>query len=1028
MKKNLGLILSIAFFLAQFQAIGQSKRPLDFEVYEDWKSIQGVGISPDGKWVIYSLKAQNKDAQLMIHDISSREEKSKSFDRGEQAVISDDSRYVIFTIKPIVDSLKALRRQKVKKEKLPKEGLGIYHLMRDSLVEIPEVRSFKLPKKSGNWLAYHLEASTALPIPKAPKIDSLPDSTQFAPEDKLPEKQDKKEIEPKPTDKKDKKTKENPKTDPPKTTPVIIEENPLEIAQKKIQALEQELKRIEDEKKAEEERKKIKPKKPKVENDENGSKLILRNLTTSRQDTFLFVTAYEFDEKGRKLAFASTGNDSTFKAGVYVFDLETLTLAQVLNQPGKHINLSWDKEGTQLVFVSDVDTTQAHKKAPIKYFDLYHWQEKQKTALKIAGKNSPGLPNNWMVSEFATLEFSKDGSKLFFGTQPEPLVQDTTLLPEEIVKVDIWNWQDARLQSQQIVELERDKKKSYLAVVYPKLKKIIQLGSPEIPEIIPVSEGNAEYVLAKSNVNYQRESSWEGYPSYSDVYIINLRDGRKQKIKEKLRAEVDISPGGQYVYWYARSDSSWYVYAIRTAQTLSLTKSINNRFYDELDDYPDAAGPYGSAGWTENDLAFLVYDRYDIWKLDPLGKIPAQRLTTNGRENRITYRYVPLDPEIKFIKSTEPLVLSAFDQETRASGYFSVTLGKNEAPRKLILDDFLFEDLKKPRDANKFLFTRQSFTDYPNLYYSDATFTKINPISDANPQQNRYWWGNVELVKWTAPNGEELSGLLYKPENFDPGKKYPLIAYFYERLSQNLHRYYAPLPARSAINPSMYASNGYLVFMPDIPYQVGHPGQSAYDAVVSGVTSLLKTGFVDRDKMGIQGHSWGGYQVAYIITRTNLFAAAMSGAPVSNMVSAYGGIRWESGVSRMFQYERSQSRLGATLWEKPFLYIENSPIFYADQIKTPLLLMHNDDDGAVPWYQGIELFTALRRLNKPVWMLTYNGEKHGLIQWQNKKDFSIRRMQFFDYYLKYKPEPAWMKNGVPAIEKGIKPHYELLDE
>ena len=329
---------------------------------------------------------------------------------------------------------------------------------------------------------------------------------------------------------------------------------------------------------------------------------------------------------------------------------------------------------------------------------------------------------------------------------------------------------------------------------------------------------------------------------------------------------------------------------------------------------------------------------------------------------------------------------------------------------------------------NRFIFTRETFKDSPDLYYSDQNFTKPNRLSDANPQQAQYLWGTVELVKWTSMDGEELQGLLYKPENFDAGKKYPMITYFYERVTDRMHNYIAPAPSASTIRASEYVSNGYLVFMPDIPYKVGYPGQSAYDAIVSGVTQLLKQPFVDRDRLGIQGQSWGGYQVAYLVTRSNLFAAAMAGAPVANMTSAYGGIRWGTGISRMFQYEHTQSRIGKTLWQDPLLYMENSPLFKADRVETPLLMMHNDADGAVPWYQGIEMYMALKRLNKPVWLLTYNGEDHNLRFRQNRKDLSIRMQQFFDYYLKFAPAPEWMKNGVPAIEKGIKMRYELIKE
>jgi dipeptidyl aminopeptidase/acylaminoacyl peptidase len=305
------------------------------------------------------------------------------------------------------------------------------------------------------------------------------------------------------------------------------------------------------------------------------------------------------------------------------------------------------------------------------------------------------------------------------------------------------------------------------------------------------------------------------------------------------------------------------------------------------------------------------------------------------------------------------------------------------------------------------------------LWAATTSLTGIKKVSDANPQMKNYFWGTAELIHWKSIEGIPLDGILYKPEGFDPKKKYPMIVYFYEKESDNFHLHVTPNPIRSHINRSTYVSDGYIVFIPDIVYKVGYPGQSAYDCIIPGVEYLIQQGFVDEKNIGIQGHSWGGYQTAYIVTRTGLFKAAEAGAIVANMTSAYGGIRWESGFSRMFQYEHTQSRIGATLWEKPNLYLENSPLFSADKITTPVLLLHNDADGAVPWYQGIEMYMAMRRLNKKVWMLNYNGEPHWPFKRENRMDFQIRMKQFFDYYLKGAPMPPWMQDGIPAIEKGI---------
>ncbi len=261
--------------------------------------------------------------------------------------------------------------------------------------------------------------------------------------------------------------------------------------------------------------------------------------------------------------------------------------------------------------------------------------------------------------------------------------------------------------------------------------------------------------------------------------------------------------------------------------------------------------------------------------------------------------------------------------------------------------------------------------------------------------------------------------MLVKPDGFDPKKKYPMIVNFYEKSSDGLNDYRSLEPHRSQINYTFYANRGYLVFNPDIPYRTGYPGESCLNSVISGVTYLMNQGFVDEKRIGVQGHSWGGYQAAYLVTKTDIFRCAEAGAPVVNMFSAYSGIRWESGLMRQFQYEHQQSRIGGSIWEYPMRYFENSPLFSMDKVHTPVLILQNDNDGAVPWYQGIEFYGALRRLNKPAWMLNYNGEPHWPVKLQNRLDFQTRMQQYFDYYLKDGPMPRWMERGVPAMEKGI---------
>jgi dipeptidyl aminopeptidase/acylaminoacyl peptidase len=764
-------------------------------------------------------------------------------------------------------------------------------------------------------------------------------------------------------------------------------------------------------------RKNVKPKRVKKNTDDNGYTLVLRNLSDNTETRIGFVKDYAFAKYGQGLLFHTTGNDSTLKPGVYWYDLSTRQLSQLLESKSKHKvkGLSISDDGSQTAFLVDADTT----KALIRYYKLHYWKKGQASATVLADETTNGISENWIVNENYSPLFSKDGSRLFFGISPKPVVKDTTLLPEEIVNVEVWTWKDGYIYPQQNRRLEEDKRRSYLAVVrLNNPGRIVPLANEQLPSVETGDEGNAGVALAQNETPYLVMRTWDT-DVYKDLTLVDLASGSAQLIKEKVKGNARLSPKANYVLWYSNPDTAWYSYSISSKQTVKLNEGIKVSFANEEDDHPYYPSSYGYAGFTANDAAVLIYDRYDIWLFDPENRKPPVNLTKIGRNEKTRFRYVRLDPEERFIDPNSELLLMAFNETTKQSGYYKLSL-KDGKLTKLLMGDFRYGVPLKARNANVVLFTRESFREFPDLWASDLSFTAPKKLSNANPQMSRYFWGTVERARWISADNVPLEGLLYKPEGFDLKKKYPMVVYFYEKYSDDLHQHYAPAPIRASINFSLYTSNDYLIFVPDVVYKTGYPGESAMNCIMPGVTSLIAQGFVDEKHIGIQGHSWGGYQTAYMITRTKLFAAAEAGAPVVNMISAYGGIRWESGLSRMFQYEQSQSRIGGTLWEKPMQYIENSPIFFADKVQTPLLMMHNDADGAVPWYQGIEFYMALRRLSKPVWMLNYNGQGHGLTQRQDRTDFAKRLMQFFDHYLKGAPMPEWMRRGVPAVEKGIR--------
>ena len=751
-----------------------------------------------------------------------------------------------------------------------------------------------------------------------------------------------------------------------------------------------------------------------------GSSLHLLNPVNSETITWQGVTDYSVSENGHLLAFVQADqNDETIYT-IQTYDILTKNSTTVHETRDEVKGLQADHQGIQLAFITHDENDSV---------TLYHWQEDQKSARSIVYSYTAGMHDDWVVSINARPEFSKDGKLLFFGTAPQPLpVPADTLLPEEKHNVDVWHYRDPLIQPMQLVRLSDEKKRSYRAVYHIDDDRMVQLADTKMPEIVIDNKGGGQYAMGYSLLPYLIQNSFES-GDYRDVYLVDISDGTRKQILEKHRGSVHLStrgdarlsPGENYLIYYQQSDRNWYSLPVTGGEAINLTAAIQVPLYDELHDAPSEPDPYGTAGWVDNDLYVLIYDRFDIWKVDPTGAEDPICLTNGyGRANQIRFRYVNLNPDEPFLGRREQITLSAFAERTKQSGFYQVRMHRPDNPDKLVMEDVRYFNPVKAKDADVMAWRKSTFTDFPDLWVGGSDFTHARQVSNANPQQAQYLWGEVQLVEWVSFANDSLQGLIYFPEKMDSEKKYPMIVYFYERLSDRKHVHYIPTPSRSTINISYAVSNGYIVFVPDIPYIIGYPGQSAYNAIVSGTKAMLNQfDFIDRDNLGIQGQSWAGYQIAWLITRTDMFKAAMAGAPVSNMISAYGGIRWSTGMSRIYQYEETQSRIGGTIWDQTLRYIENSPVFFADRVNTPLLMMHNDADGAVPWYQGIEYFMALRRLNKPVWMLNYNDEAHNLTRWPNRVDLSHRMFEFFDHYLKDAPAPLWMTDGVPAMKKNM---------
>lgn len=748
----------------------------------------------------------------------------------------------------------------------------------------------------------------------------------------------------------------------------------------------------------------------KKKNEESQHTLLIIDLSKGHADTITSVTDFDIATDSQAIAVLRHTSDSAGHQEILIIDLNKNEMTSIFSSEGIIEALSIADDGNAIAFIHD--DKASHKDQA--QFELLYYHRKSNTTTNLSQNHQLLTMENWHIPAHSEIEICNLNNKIYYKICPIPTKKDTTILLSERPDVEVWHYDDNVLYTQQKVNKKKDEKKTYLQVFDLASKKCISIENEHITSSFIHPDSILEYSFGVDEYAYRKVSSWEGR-IYKDLYLINNTTGEKKLIQKKTSGKPKWSPAGKYIYWYEEVDTCWYAYSLALKERINITKQ-DPIFCDELNDLPDYPESYGLAGWTYKDAEIILYDRYDLWSFSLKNTSSNQRLT-RGRENTTIYRHIKLDPDAKVLSDDRWLLRGI--NELDKSEFYGLYAHSDQTIDTLTHGDFaLSHSPIKAKNTDAFLYTRESFNQFPDLIYSpDLSLTASEKISNVNPQQKKYAWGHIELFSWEV-NGKRTQGLLAKPANFDPGKKYPMIVNFYDRSSEHLHRHPTPFPHRSTINYAYYTSQGYVIFNPDVFYTIGYPGKSALDAVVSGTKAVIQKGYVDPTKVGLQGHSWGGYQIAYILTKTDMFACAEAGAPVVNMVSAYGGIRWQTGLSRMFQYEHTQSRLGATLWERPDLYLENSPIFELDKVATPVLIMHNDKDGHVPWYQGIEYFVAMRRLGKPAWMLNYNGEPHWPLKWANRLDFNRRLFQFFEHYLKDTPMPEWMTRGIPEIEKG----------
>lgn len=763
------------------------------------------------------------------------------------------------------------------------------------------------------------------------------------------------------------------------------------------------------------------------------SRLRLKILHTGHEQEFEHINSYIVSKDGQALLLniEDKVNDMPYRTLRWV-DLSTFESFPVWYSSNESEYILPEK----IVFSVQNDKVAFIKRSQEKgqvtnslwYFDYY----KKNTVLLVDDVNI-GLDSGLRVAA-GLPRFSVDGLRIFFSAkEPEP-----SLPPKlETVKIDVWSYIDTILQSQQLYELDHPSSKEFAMVIDILSRKISRLQYQQ-ESITFFAGGNDDVVIVRHQKNNENERNWNKTAAPSTNLVFTKTGKRKKLSMDNIPGVFNtLSPNGNYIIFADKYWRQFYCYNILTHEYKSITSKLPIPLIDKDFDYNPLPKPRGLyfITWFKNGNAILIRDKYDLWKLDVKALMDPINITNGyGRKNKVCFRLAK-EYELRYdgVSEEQNLLLSAFNEKTKMNGFYQIFLGQIKDPEMLKMAPNIFSMPSytgtlpyfapiKAKDANKWLVRSESASSAPNFFLTDD-FKKFTPLSNCHPE-DRYNWLTSELISFKSVDGKILNGVLYKPENFDPEKKYPVIIHYYEKLSFKLNVFENPEAMGADMNIPWFVSNGYLVFTPDIQFVMGRPGQSAFNSVLGATAYLAKQSFVDKNRIGLQGHSWGGFETNYIVTHTNKFAAAMSSCGMVDFIHGYGSVLG-NGRSKQFFFEIHQSRIGYTLWDRPDLYIKSSPIFYAHNVTTPILLMSNKLDGSVGFDQGLSFFLALRRLGKRSWMFQYDGEGHGLGLEGARVLHTVMVTQFFNHYLKNAPAPRWMINGINASQKGM---VDLLSE
>ena len=767
-----------------------------------------------------------------------------------------------------------------------------------------------------------------------------------------------------------------------------------------------------------------------------GVDALVRDLDGGEAMSFGNVSGLAWQEGGNLLAMTLDAADRVGN-GVRLYDPETGRIRSLDADEATYRELTWREEAPDLAVLKTFED-EAHEDTAHVALAWRGLDSDSPAAFALDPREPSELPAGMRIVEHRTPVWSDDGATVFLGLQDripsetgeddapedpadgdgdaeddgedgqEDEKEDEAEDEEEDAGVEIWHSLDVDPVPQQRVREDQLRRENDIGAWDLAAGGFLLLGGDHADRA-EIAEGG-RHVLARDETPHDVDAMFR--QQFHDLYAVDARSGSRALVRERVTIDMGGSPGGRYAVWFEGED--YWTHDLATGETRNVTAGLGGTFVD-LDRTPtrEQMSPFGIAGWLEDDAAMLVNDRFDVWEVNPDGS--GGRRLTAGAEESIRHRLVRLDREADAFDPDEPLHYSTYGEWTKKAGFSRAVRG--EPPEVMIWADASFGGgLLKAEDADIYAFRRERFEDSPDYFVAGPDLDDARQVTRTNPFQEDYTWGRTQLIEYENEWGRRLHGALTYPANYDPGRKYPMIVNHYELLSQTLHQYQVPDPTRY-YNVQIWSQEGYFVFRPDVVYRDRRPGQSNVETLRPAVAAAVETGMIDAERVGLIGHSWGGYQTTFFVTQDDLFAAAVAGAPLTNLMSMYLSFYWNSGGTDARIFEISQGRMQVPWWEDWDSYFANSPLHHIENLNTPLLIEFGTEDGAVEFNQGVEFYNAARRAGKHMVMLVYEGENHGLAKEPNQRDYQSRILEWFAHYLKGEPAPEWISTGVPYLQQ-----------